>query len=314
MRIRFDPTETIIFASSSGHCNLDCQYCVASPVVKHQPSLTYEDLMFLKESVGGRVYFIFSGRGDFFAGYRKSDLLLARLLDHKDIRVALDINGVAINCFPDLSTDQLSRVQHINLTFHYRQLKQHRALNIWLQNALTMLRMHDGGDFFINFILTPKESTEWDEALSWYETNLFGQYPKKIVLINDVLTGFTSAEENILNTIQAKYQHLLHQIRRGSFETLLSSFSSVQCPAGQSYFRVWNDGSIQSCPNISELHDAGNAKSRIFKPRSHPYTCTDVRHCDCYHIASSGRMIYFKDRDHEPLSVSTKKVIKLNVA
>ena len=86
MRIRFASDETIVFASSSGHCNLDCSYCVASPVVKLQPSLTYEDLLFLKERVGGKVFFIFSGRGDFFTGYKKSDRLLARLLDHEDWR------------------------------------------------------------------------------------------------------------------------------------------------------------------------------------------------------------------------------------
>ena len=60
MQIRFAPDETIYFVSSSGHCNLDCSYCVIQPVVKHQPSLNYDDLAFVLERTPGKVFFIFS--------------------------------------------------------------------------------------------------------------------------------------------------------------------------------------------------------------------------------------------------------------
>ena len=62
MQIRFAPDETIYFVSSSGHCNLDCSYCVIQPVVKHQPSLNYDDLAFVLERTPGKVFFIFSGK------------------------------------------------------------------------------------------------------------------------------------------------------------------------------------------------------------------------------------------------------------
>ncbi|WP_374433751.1 hypothetical protein [Inhella sp.] len=294
MRIRFEADETIVFASSSGHCNLDCSYCVASPVVKLQPSLDYDDLMFLKERVGGRVFFIFSGRGDFFAGYKKSDRLLARLLENEDVSVALDINGVVIHCFPELTVAQRARVRHVNLTFHYRQLKEHRALEVWRRNALTLLQLHDNPDFFVNFILAPTESEDWNEALHWYREHLFAAFPKRLVLINDVLTPFGAEQEARLRALQQAHADLLYTVRRGNFASLLSAFDHVSCPAGQSYFRVWNDGAVEACPNVAELRHHGNLKHREFWPRTEPFLCGDVRHCDCYHIASSGRMQFFK--------------------
>lgn len=294
MRIRFASDETIVFASSSGHCNLDCSYCVASPVVKLQPSLTYEDLLFLKERVGGKVFFIFSGRGDFFTGYKKSDRLLARLLDHEDVAVALDINGVVIHCFPELRPEQLVRVRHVNLTFHYRQLKEHKALELWKRNALTLLRLHDSPDFFVNFILAPSESEDWDEALRWYRDQVFANYPKRLVLINDVLTPFAEPQEERLRRLQQAFDEVLHAVRRGTFADVFSAFDHVACPAGQSYFRVWNDGAVQACPNVAELRSHGNLKLREFWPRTESFSCADVRHCDCYHIASAGRMEFFK--------------------
>ena len=308
MRIRFAPDETLVFASSSGHCNLDCSYCVASPVVKLQPSLSYEDLMFLKQQVGGKFFFIFSGRGDFFAGYRKSERLLARLLEHEDVAVALDINGVLIHCFPELTAAQLARVRHVNLTFHYRQLKAHKALELWRRNAISLLKRHDNPDFFVNFILAPAESEDWNEALDWYRANLFAAHPKRLVLINDVLKPFAAEHETQLDLLQRQHADILHTVRRGNFASLLSSFDHVSCPAGQSYFRVWNDGAIEACPNVAELRQHGNLKRREFLPRTEPFLCNDVRHCDCYHIASAGRMSFFKGSLPPP---SGKRVIPL---
>ena len=79
----------IVFCSSSGHCQLDCSYCIVNPVIKRNPSLTYEDLDFFMRAVGTSVFFIFSGKGDFFAGYSKKERLLGRLLE-RDVEVALD--------------------------------------------------------------------------------------------------------------------------------------------------------------------------------------------------------------------------------
>ena len=297
MRIKFAPDETIVFASSSGHCNLDCSYCIVNPIVKHNPSLTYEDLRFVHESIGKKTFFIFSGKGDFFAGYRKSDQLLSKLLEHDDIGVALDVNGIVIHCFDSLNPSQLAKIRHINLTYHYRQLVDHKAREVWKRNALTMLHKADSEDFFINIVLSPPESHLWEEALEWYQTNIYAEYPKKIILINDVNYALGAAEEQIIARLEDRFGDVIRSVRRGNFESVLKEFDHVTCPAGQSYFRVWNDGKIESCPNVDELKNAGNAKDRTFFPQTAPFTCTDVRHCDCYHIASAGKMVFHRTVD-----------------
>lgn len=301
MRIRFAKDETIVFASSSGHCNLDCGYCVVVPVVKHNPSLTYEDLRFMIDSIAGKKFFIFSGKGDFFAGYKKSDRLLARVLDHDDVNIALDVNGVVTHCFDDLSPQQLAKIRHINLTFHYRQLLDHKALKVWKQNALAMLRKADCQDFFVNIVLSPPERALWMDALAWYEEHIFSECGKKLILINDVSIPLAKADEEVISQLQDRFGPIIRSVRRGNFELLLKQFDHVSCPAGQSYFRLWNDGRIEACPNIDELRHCGNAKERTFFPRTEPFVCKDVRYCDCYHIASSGTMEFRRELD-QPLS------------
>ncbi|MEO5344516.1 MAG: hypothetical protein H7842_14520, partial [Gammaproteobacteria bacterium SHHR-1] len=67
----------------------------------------------------------------------------------------------------------------------------------------------------------------------------------------------------------------------------------VLCPAGKSYFRVWNDGRIQGCPNladVSELLDCGNAKERRLHIRPQPFLCNSPRYCDCHVIDALGKM------------------------
>jgi MoaA/NifB/PqqE/SkfB family radical SAM enzyme len=307
MQIKFAPDETILFVSSSGHCNLDCSYCVISPVVKHNPSLTYEDFRFIYDSIGGKVFFIFSGKGDFFAGYPKSDQLLAKLLDLDNVGVALDINGVVIHCFDSLSPSQLTKIRHLNLTFHYRQLLQHKALKVWKQNALTMLRKADGKDFFVNIILSPPERDLWEDALDWYEVNIFAEYPKKLVLINDVNIPLAQADERVVSRLHDRFGQMIQSTRRGNFESVLKEFDHVSCPAGQAYFRVWNDGKIEACPNIEQLKNSGNAKERTFLPRSEPFHCSNVRYCDCYHIASAGKMIFHRSLDQPVASTPVSK-------
>ncbi len=297
MRIKFAADETIVFASSSGHCNLDCTYCVVNPVVKHNPSLTYEDLRFVHESIGKKVFFIFSGKGDFFAGYKKSDRLLSRLLEHDDIGVALDINGIVIHCFESLTPDQLAKIRHVNLTYHYRQLLDHKAREVWKRNALMMLRKADSEDFFVNIVLSPPERHLWEEALEWYQANIYSEYQKKIILINDVNYPLGAEDDAIIARLHDRFGSIIRSLRIGNFESILKEFDRVSCPAGQSYFRVWNDGKIEACPSVDELKNAGNAKDRTFFPRSEPFICTDVRHCDCYHIASAGKMVFHRKVD-----------------
>ena len=300
MQLKIARDEVIIFVSSSGHCNLDCTYCVVTPVVKHEPSLTYEDLRFILDKVGKKVFLIFSGVGDFFAGYTKKERFLDKLLTHENIAVALDINGVVIHCFEELSQAQIDKIRHINLSMHYQQLIRHNALKVWRKNALTLLQKADSADFFLNFILSSPESSIWEDALSWYETNVFADYPKKIILIKDVNIDFTESDHRLLENLQARFGHIIQSVRLGAFAEYFQDFEYVTCPAGQEYFRIWNDGRIEACPNVAELKNGGNAKERTFFPRSKPFDCSDVRYCDCYHIANAGKMIFHPRKASQP--------------
>lgn len=296
LQIRISRDETIVFASSSGHCNLDCSYCVVTPIAKHQPSLTYDDLHFMIEQIPGRIFFIFSGTGDFFAGYRRDDRLLARLLEHDRVAVALDINGVVVHCIDALRPEQLARIRHVNLTFHYRQLRDHRALTHWQRNASLLLQRLDGPDFFVNMILSSPESALWEQALDWYATNIFARHPKRIILIKDVNRDLAAPDEALLDRLQQRFAPLIQSVRRGAFAQAFEPFDYVTCPAGQEYFRVWNDGRIEACPNVETLRDAGHAKERRFTPRTLPFDCWNARHCDCFHIASAGKMTFHRTR------------------
>lgn len=291
MRIRFRAGETVWFVSSSGHCNLDCSYCIIQPVAKHKPSLGLQDLRFLLDKATGPSFFIFSGIGDFFAGYKRDDRLLTQLLqDERTGGVALDINGVVIHCLEDLPVDLRPKIRHLNLTFHYQQLVDHKALKLWARNALHLLQTLDGPDLFVNFILSPPEAPVWAEALAWYRTHVFQPAGKPLILIADVNRPFGEAEEQVLRQLQSQQADLVHSVRRGGFEPVFEPFDHVRCGAGSSYFRVWNDGRIDACPNVPTFQAAGDTRARTILLRQEPVACNDLRHCDCYHVASAGQM------------------------
>lgn len=293
LQLRIERDETIVFASSSGHCNLDCSYCIISPIAKHQPSLSYDDLRFVLDQLSGRVFMIFSGTGDFFAAQRRDDRLLTRLLADARVSVALDINGVVVHCIDSLPADALARIRQVNLTLHYRQLLDHNALRHWQRNALMLLRRL-GDAVCVNMILSSPEQALWEPALQWYEQEVYREHARPLHLIQDVNRALTPADDAVVEGLQQRFGALIRSVRRGSFAQVFEPFESVTCPAGQEYFRIWHDGRIQACPNVPELRDAGHAKERRFDRRAAPFVCHDARHCDCYHIATAGKMIFHR--------------------
>jgi len=279
---------TIVFCSSSGHCQLDCSYCVVNPVIKRNPSLTYEDLAFFLEAVATPVFFIFSGKGDFFAGYAKKDRLLARLLEH-DVEVALDVNGLLLQDYPELDAAARRKVRYVNLTMHYRQLVEKRGRETWLANARTLLSLHEG-TLNLNTILSPLERETWEESLAFFERELFERTGRKLTLVSDCDRAFTDEERAAYERLRARFAPMIEEEYRADFEGAFAGRGAVLCPAGQSYFRVWNDGRVEGCPWVGELGGLGNLKERTFTPRSAPFRCTTARFCDCYDILQLGRM------------------------
>jgi MoaA/NifB/PqqE/SkfB family radical SAM enzyme len=280
--------EIVAFCSSAGHCQLDCSYCVVVPVIKRQPSLTYEDLAFFLEAVGKRTFFIFSGKGDFFAGYPKRERLLDRLLDH-DVEVALDVNGVLLNDYPDLSPDKLARIRSINLTMHYDQIVEKRVEKVWAENARILLDRHRG-DLILGTILSPLTRGTWDEGLDFYRRAVFERTGQRVWLIKDADRPMSADEEAHVAELSRRHADMVDRTHRDDFAAAFTGPGAVLCPAGSTYFRIWNDGSVDGCPYVPELGGLGNLKQRRFSPRPSAFTCATARFCDCYDLRQLGRM------------------------
>jgi MoaA/NifB/PqqE/SkfB family radical SAM enzyme len=282
------PCGTIVFCSSSGHCQLDCSYCVVNPVIKRNPSLTYEDLEFFLREVGTSVFFIFSGKGDFFAGYAKKDRLLGRVLEH-DVEVALDVNGLLLQEYPELAEASRRKVRYVNLTMHYEQLRRKNAEALWASNARTLFRLHEG-TLNLNTILSPLERGTWEESLVFFEREIFGPTGRKVTLVSDCDRAFSDEERAEHDRLRERFAPMVEETYAADFEGAFAGRGAVLCPAGKSYFRIWNDGRVEGCPWVGELGGLGNLKERRFSPRAAPFRCTTPRFCDCYDILKLGRM------------------------
>lgn len=295
MQIKTD-CEAVVFLSSSGHCSLACSYCIINPIAKHEPSLSYQDITCLLHQIGKPTFLACSGKGDFFCGYRREDRLLEKLLAH-DVELALDINGVILHEFSELSLEKTEKIKYVNLTMHYRQLVEKGALTVWRDHALLLLeRLDKKTEFLLGCILSPSESHLWQEALDYYERELFRRTGKKIVLIKDVHGGFSAEDETRLQEIVVNTgPDMIESTHQEDFTARFSGCSAVLCPAGSTYFRVWNDGQVSGCPNIPELADCGNLKAHTFHPRKDGFLCTVPHYCDCNVIATLGKMRYPED-------------------
>jgi MoaA/NifB/PqqE/SkfB family radical SAM enzyme len=290
--------EVVVFCSSSGHCQLDCDYCIVHPVIKRQPSITYEDLHFFLDTIKKSTYFIFSGKGDFFAGYPKRDRFLDRLLDH-EVEVALDINGVLLNEYAELSAEKLEKIRAMNLTLHWKQVRDKRVEKVWAENARTILERHRG-EILVGTILAPAVSDSWEEGLAFYEKEIFRPTGRKIWLIEDCERPYSESETEQVALIREKWSHLVDRVHHEDFAASFAGREDVLCPAGQEYFRIWHDGRVQGCPYIGELQDLGNLKEKRFIPRLCRMRCNTPKFCDCFDILSLGKMKFPEEASSTP--------------
>lgn len=290
--MKIDTTcEAVFFASSSGHCTFDCQYCIVNPIAKHQPSLTYDDLKFLLDSLGVKAFFAFSGLGDFFASYSRSHKLLSRLLDH-DVEIALDTNGVILQDFPELSEQKLEKIRFINLTMHYHQIKQKQLLQRWPTHAKLFIQSRFE-QIHPDYILSPPLMSEWQEAVAYYADTVFADTGKPLLLVRDINRPFDSEAESRIQGLCDSYPEVVAGTHQEDFAAGFAGRPQVLCPAGRRYFRLWNDGRIQGCPNlpqVPDLVDCGNLKERRLNFRQADYLCDSPRFCDCHVIDGLGKM------------------------
>ncbi|GAB6041083.1 hypothetical protein [Endothiovibrio diazotrophicus] len=281
------------FVSSSGHCPLDCHYCIVNPIVKHQPSLNYDDLAFLLGEIEGRsALFGFSGRGDFFAGYRKPERLLERLLDH-DVGVVLDVNGMIIQELPELPAEKLAKIEYVNLTLHYTELLAKKALGAWEKNARLVIERMGAEDILMGFVLTPVERDRWEEALAFYEERIFRPTGRPLVMIRDVNSAFSEADEAQIARLAEQFGEMTARVHQEDFAKLFARHSHVLCPAGSEFFHIWNDGSVEGCPHVEERKACGNLKERRFEPCQPTYfPCATATYCECSAVAIAKKMRY----------------------
>ncbi len=217
--------------------------------------------------------------------------MLERLLE-RDVEIVLDINGVMTHEFPELPASSLDKIRLINLTMHYRHVIEKRALQAWKENALCLIQRKGGANFLAGYILSPLERRFWREAMSFYESNIYSATGQPLVLIKDLRNAFDTECEASARELVQEYANMVEEIHEEDFASQFARHSHVLCPAGNTYFRIWNDGKIQGCPNISELTDCGNLKQRVFSPKPSLFKCTEARYCDCNNIALAGKMIF----------------------
>lgn len=283
--------EVMFFASSSGHCTFDCRYCFIDPIAKHQPSLGYDDLRFLIETFGVTAFFSFSGVGDFFVGYPRSERLLDRLLDH-DVEIAIDTNGAVLQEFPKLAPHKLEKILYINLTMHYHQIKEKGLLRRWPEHARVLIERRFEQSH-VDYILCPALRAEWEEAVAYYTETVYAATGKPLLLVRDITGTFDEGAEAGIESLSSRFGEAVAGVHQEDFAAAFVDRPRVLCPAGFRYFRVWNDGRVQGCPNLPEvpsLLDCGNVKERQLTVRDGHFLCNSPRFCDCHVIDGLGKM------------------------
>ena len=282
--------EVVLFVSSSGHCTLECPYCIIDPVAKMEQSLSLNDMAFLLDTLNGKAFLAFSGKGDFFAGYKKSDKFLEFLLA-RDLEMGLDINGVLIHEFPELSEENLAKIRFMNLTMHYQQLKQHHLRRLWAQNARILIEKK-GVDMLLGTIFSPTLSDSWEESLAFYEKEIFKTTGKQLTIIRDINGTFKKEDETFLHALNQRFSTMVESVYQEDFSENFKDIKHVQCPAGNTYFRIWNNGDVQGCPMIPGLANSGNIKDRSIVVENNLFRCSQPMYCDCNIIEGLGKMTH----------------------
>ena len=170
---------------------------------------------------------------------------------------------------------------------YYQQLKANNLLDRWKNNALKIIELKQH-QLILGTILSPKVKDYWHEALEFYKKEIYIHTHQKILLIRDILIMFSPEEESALQKLITDFSPMISDI----YETPFGENKNVLCPAGSTYFRVWNDGTFSGCPYMDQLKDMGNVKGRNIKTKELLFPCNQPGFCDCEAINSLGKMIF----------------------
>lgn len=270
----------IFFAVNSGLCNLQCPYCITDrPNIKS--NLNKDDFSFIFNYFGENIYFIFSGLGDFFCGYSVRDQLLNFLLQH-DVTIFLDINGVDIKELGDHDLEGKEKIDMIDISYHFGTMKKQKVLHRWVNSVE---KIHENKyNYYIKMIPSPLERDLWEEAIRFYEKEVFPITGKKLMLFPDTNTSVDLIRQlDEFERITADHKDAVSiLVREGLFKK--SNFPSritPPCPAGSRYFRIFHTGDIVPCEFLSNHFKLGNLKRKEVVTLKKDIFCNYTGFCDC---------------------------------
>lgn len=243
--------------NSSGVCNLNCSYCFTNSS-KKKLAMTNKEVDFLFRVLGEKIFFIFTGVGDFFAGYAKQQRFLQNVLE-KDSRVLLDSNGVVLHEFPELTDEQMNRIIFYDVSCHYSTMKRQNVLEKWAENAeIIASRMHKSRYIFKAIFALP-EMELWPEILKFYSEQV---YPKTGQPLNITLDEFDERMQSpaVLKTVNSMIRLFPDSVRQRNYQpagkegqtryqvaTSLDTKKREWCAAGSLYFKIDVQGDIMPC-------------------------------------------------------------------
>lgn len=288
----FKDSRKVLRVNSSGICNLDCPYCFTGQSKKNT-AMTRQETDFLFEILGENILFIFTGVGDFFAGYQNKDRFLEHILS-RNAEVFLDANGVLLHEFDELSKESINKIRFFDVSYHYSTMKNKQLLGKWAENMETVAKKMSSSRYMIKSIFAYAEMEKWKEMLDFHLTHVYVKTGKKLTI---VLDEFDTRMQNpivlkVVNTLVKLYAESVHvreyapTAKKGQthfqMATSLSDKEPCLCPAGSRYFKIDVDGNILPCDLtggfLSEKKVVlGNTKLRRLRYINTPHRCSQVQ-------------------------------------
>ena len=282
----------VLRVNSSGRCNLNCPYCFTNGGKKNS-AMTNDDADFLFERLGENIFFIFTGVGDFFAGYHKEQRFLENILKHKS-EVFLDANGVSLNEFQELTDEQIKKILFFDVSYHYSTMKKSGHLHTWAQNAQIVAHRMEANRYIFKTIFAFPEIQIWKEILDFYTQYVFHKTLKPLDITLDEFDSRMQSEQVIafINQLIKNYPDSVCQKRfhrtAGNYSTHYEMATSLghnknsQCPSGSLYFKIDVDGNIMPCDKVggylaNQRLVLGNTKNRQLYFIQNIFNCPRVQ-------------------------------------
>lgn len=288
----FKKYRKVAYINSSGMCNLNCEYCFTNNNKAHA-SITKADFDFLIESYGESFLLCFSGQGDFFSGYKKSDRFLEHVLSH-DVRVYLDINASLVHELFEIREQDLAKIVHYDISFHYETMKEKNILDQWADNVRALGSRVAPEQWHVKGIISMRQLERLHEKIRFYADKIYPGTQKKLTLALDDFDNsiYQKPVIKLINSIIEKYPDAVVQQQFASRESredttsqryLQATQQQTMCPAGALYFKIGIDGEVSPCNKLKKDLGItlGNLKTRKLGFLCQLIPCSPLRGPGC---------------------------------